>query len=60
MRLEISVLLVCLVVLSATTYKYLDNKSNIMYNCNMAEFHPDYPKQVKQQCRELINENSSM
>jgi len=27
------------------------------YNCDMAEFRPDVPKEVKQKCRELKNEN---
>jgi len=25
------------------------------YDCTIAEFHPDYPLEVKQACRQLIN-----
>lgn len=25
----------------------------IVYDCSMAEFHPDYPPQVKEECRKL-------
>lgn len=24
-----------------------------VYDCSMAEFHPDYPKDVKEECRKL-------
>ena len=35
----------------------VDNNRVIRYNCDIAEFHPDYPAAVKEKCRELINEN---
>ena len=28
------------------------------YNCELAEISPDFPKEVKQKCRELRNESS--
>ena len=35
----------------------------VIYNCSIAEIHPDYPPDVKKQCRELnaekINGNSN-
>lgn len=26
-------------------------------DCSMAEFHPDYPPQIKQECRQLRSQN---
>jgi hypothetical protein len=34
--------------------------SEIRYNCDLAEISPDFPKEVKQKCRELRNENRRM
>lgn len=31
----------------------------VKYSCDIAEFHPDYPLEVRQKCRELKNENST-
>jgi hypothetical protein len=29
----------------------------VKYDCSMAEFHPDYPIKVKEECRKLRQEN---
>lgn len=34
--------------------------NNRTYNCDLAEISPDFPKEVKQKCRELRNENRRM
>jgi hypothetical protein len=48
-------------ILLAITVVYanyeVDNERVIRYNCDIAEFHPDYPVAVKEKCRELLNEN---
>ena len=31
--------------------------SEVVYDCSMAEFHPDFPPQVKEECRKLRYEN---
>lgn len=62
MKLEDSIFIVCLLVLALTTVYanlFVDNKRVVRYNCDMAEFHPDYPPEVKKKCRELRNENST-
>lgn len=63
MKVETIILVFCIILLVATVifanYE-VDNNRVIRYNCNIAEFHPDYPLAVKQQCRELLNENRTM
>jgi hypothetical protein len=29
------------------------------YDCSIAEFHPDFPKEVKEECRKLRTRNKS-
>ena len=64
MRYLDSIILVgCILVLIAAMIianKQVDTKSHKVYNCDLAEFHPDFPKEVRQKCRELRNENRSM
>jgi hypothetical protein len=31
----------------------------IIYDCRLAEFHPDFPVSVKEECRKLIRDNIS-
>lgn len=31
--------------------------SGVVYDCSMSEFHPDFPPQVKEECRKLRYEN---
>ena len=31
--------------------------SGVVYDCSMAEFHPDFPTQVREECRKLRYEN---
>ena len=30
-----------------------DDPREVRYDCSISEFHPDYPKEVKEQCRKL-------
>ena len=48
-------LLFIILIVNACNKVY--TKPKIVYNCDIAEFQPDYPKEVKQKCRELLNEN---
>ena len=29
----------------------------VRYDCRLAEFHPDYPPEVRQQCRNMFRQN---
>jgi hypothetical protein len=63
MKFESIIMIFCIIILAITivyaNYE-VDNKRVIRYNCDIAEFHPDYPKEVKQQCRKIRNENSRL
>lgn len=61
--LHLLILTICVVALLFTVWfahKQVDRNAHKVYNCELAEFHPDFPKEVKQKCRELKNENRSM
>jgi len=61
-HLHIIILVICVATLLFTMWfaNKVDKQSYKVYNCDMAEFHPDYPPSVKQKCREIRNENRSM
>lgn len=63
MKFESIIVVFCVTLLVVTViyanYE-VDNNKVIRYNCDIAEFHPDYPIAVKQKCRELLNENRTM
>ena len=42
-------LLVCIVILANADW----NNQTVVYDCNIAEISPDYPKEVKNECRRL-------
>jgi hypothetical protein len=60
MKFESIIMIFCAILLAITVvyanYE-VDGKRVIRYNCDIAEFHPDYPVAVKEKCRELLNEN---
>lgn len=56
--LLVMVLLFTILAVNACNKVY--KKSEVVYNCDLAEISPDFPKEVKQKCRELRNENRSM
>ena len=60
MKFETIFVIFCIAVLVGTVtyanYK-VDTTRVVRYNCDIAEFHPDYPLTVKEKCRELQNEN---
>lgn len=32
---------------------FLDKPKRVVYDCSIAEWHPDYPKEVKEECRKI-------
>ena len=52
--LVISLTLCALVVVSHITFNY-GNYPIIRYDCSIAEFSPDYPIEIKKECRKLRN-----
>ena len=62
MKSDFFIFFVCLTMLGITfiyATTEVDPSNGRYYNCDIAEFHPDYPKEVKQKCRELRYENST-
>lgn len=45
------------IVLFTTTYIFSEHTKGQVYNCSVAEISPDYPLEVKEQCRKLRAEN---
>ena len=47
--------LIAVVLLIACTMLLIfdDSPREVRYDCSIAEFHPDYPKEVKEQCRKI-------
>jgi hypothetical protein len=42
-------LLVCVVILASADW----NNRTVVYDCSLAEISPDYPQEVKNECRRL-------
>lgn len=57
---QVSIALVCGLIGFLFTYYTLPRKSEVVYNCDLAEISPDFPIEVKQQCRKIRNENSRL
>jgi hypothetical protein len=47
------VLVVVLILLLAFLYDNIDQERTVVYDCGMAEWHPDIPVAVKEECRNL-------
>jgi hypothetical protein len=43
------VVVICIFILIASNY----GKSEKVYDCRLADWHPDVPAEIKKQCREL-------
>ena len=50
---SVVIMLVCGLSGFCLTYFGLPKKSEVRYNCDIAEISPDLPTEVKQHCREL-------
>jgi hypothetical protein len=55
MKLIISVVLIAILVYAMIAIGLPTGKT---YDCSIAEFHPDYPVQVKEACRDLRKQNA--
>lgn len=57
---QVSIALVFGLIGFLFSYYALPRKSEVVYNCDLVEISPDFPKEVKQQCRKIRNENSRL
>lgn len=51
---------IVLLVVAAVTILITTNfgaGTTVIYDCRLAEFHPDFPPSVKEECRKLIKEH---
>ena len=56
-------ILIIILVLVAVTILVSTNfgaGTTVIYDCRIAEFHPDYPAEVKQECRKLIKDSNKI
>lgn len=49
----VTLLIIALTLLVVVFTDYSKNGRTIVYDCGMAEWHPDIPKEVKEECRKL-------
>ena len=52
-----AVSIVVMAILISITVWGLQQPQQKMYNCDMSEFHPDFPVKVREACRELRRAN---
>jgi hypothetical protein len=50
-RLVLQIIVACAILFVCVAF-YPQN-TTIRYDCSIAEFHPDYPLQVKEECRKI-------
>lgn len=50
---SIAIAVICGSIGFGLSYFLLPKKSEMRYNCELAEISPDFPADVKQRCREL-------
>jgi hypothetical protein len=57
------IILIIVLVIIAVTILVSTNfgaGTTVIYDCRIAEFHPDYPVEVKQECRKLIKDSNKI
>lgn len=47
------IVVICSAIGFASSIFFLPRKSEVRYNCELAEISPDFPVEVRKQCREL-------
>jgi len=54
MKANVVIFCLCVVLYCAIMYIAftIPRHGTVIYNCSIAEIHPDYPPEVKKQCRE--------
>lgn len=50
---SVAIAMICGLIGFGLSYTFLPKKSEVRYNCELAEISPDFPVEVKQRCREL-------
>ena len=50
---SVVIAIICGLVGFGLSYTFLPKKSEVRYNCELAEISPDFPAQVREQCRKL-------
>lgn len=50
---SVAIAVVCGLAGFCLSYFLLPKKSEVRYNCELAEISPDFPAQVREQCRKL-------
>ena len=48
---------VAVVLLGSFIFLFVDKPKGIVYDCSISEISPDYPPEVKEQCRKLRANN---
>lgn len=55
---DITIAILVVLVAFILVFTGFGQSSERVYNCELAEFHPDYPEKVKEACRKLRRENT--
>lgn len=50
---QLLIIAVCGTIGFGTSIYFLPKKSEVRYNCELAEISPDFPAEVREQCRKL-------
>lgn len=50
---DLMVVIICAVIALSLVFT-VDWPTERYYDCSLAEFHPDYPQEVKQACRQMM------
>ena len=50
---SVAIVVICGLAGFCLSYFLLPKKSEVRYNCELAEISPDFPVEIKQRCREL-------
>ncbi len=45
-----------IIIFAVMVFWFADSPQGRVYDCTLAEWHPDYPKEVKEECRQLNDE----
>jgi hypothetical protein len=56
MRSQLVIVLATLIVVCVFIFTEFGKNRTVAYDCREAHWHPDYPVDVKEECRRLMNE----
>ena len=60
LRNTIVIIVLVLVAVTILVSTNFGAGTTVIYDCRIAEFHPDYPAEVKQECRKLIKDSNKI